>query len=90
MKFEDGKLIRDTGSKVYSIRLPYDLRDRLEKIRPDEISLGECIRQILENYVGIERPLSKIKVNITPEEMRVRDIFKSGDLLKNVENGADK
>lgn len=76
MKFDERKVYRGLEKKIFSIRLPEDLRARLEKIKPDEITLGECIRQILDNYVGIERPISEMKVMITPEEIKVKNLTK--------------
>ena len=76
MQFDERKVYRSPQKKIFSIRLPDDLRARLEKIKPDEITLSECIRQILDNYVGIERPISEMKVMITPEEIRVKNLSK--------------
>ena len=76
MQFDERKVHRSHQKRIFSIRLPDDLRVRLEKIKPDEITLSECIRQILDNYVGIERPISKMKVMITPEEINVKNLSK--------------
>ena len=76
MQFDERKVHRSHQKRIFSIRLPDDLRARLEKIKPDEITLSECIRQILDNYVGIERPISEMKVIITPEEIRVKNLSK--------------
>lgn len=76
MQFDERRVHRSRSKKIFSIRLPDDLRARLEKIKPDEITLAECIRQILDNYVGIERPISEMKVIITPEEIKVKNLTK--------------
>ena len=59
---------RGIPKRLFSVLLPLDLLDRLEKICPDELSLGETIRQILEGYVGIVRPINAYSVEATPEE----------------------
>lgn len=59
---------RGIKKKLFTLLLPLDLLDRLGKIRPDDISLSEMIRQILESYVGIERPINAYRVEATPDE----------------------
>jgi len=45
-----------------------DTRDRLYKLCPEELSIAEMIRQILDNFVGIERPLNRRRIEAVAEE----------------------
>ena len=49
-------LDRHSNNKTFCFCLPNDTRDRLEKLRPEEITLSEMVRQVLDHYVGLKRP----------------------------------
>lgn len=49
-------LDRHSDNKTFCFCLPNDTRDRLEKLRPEEITLSEMVRQVLDHYVGLKRP----------------------------------
>ena len=72
MSFDfNSRIYREAGAekqKMFSILLPTDTRAKLQKIKPQDISLGEAIRQILDNYLNIERPLRESHIDIAPTE----------------------
>ncbi len=53
---------------VYSLLLNRDTKDRLKKLCPEDISVQEMIRQILDHFVGIERPITEHKIESVYEE----------------------
>ena len=72
MSFDfNDRIYREAGVEKnirFSILLPADAKSKLERIKPDTISLGEAIRQILDSYLNIERPLRESHIDISPTE----------------------
>ena len=64
-------IYREAGvqkNKVFTLLLPTDTRSKLENVKRDDISLGEAIRQILDAFLNIERPLRDSHIHIAPTE----------------------
>jgi len=69
------RICRHSRNVSFTFWMPEDTKDRLEKLRPQEITFSEMIRQILDNYVGLDRPIRAFHVD--PHESEIKYIRKT-------------